>query len=463
MRNNVPNHADRRWRRKREGLDMRILVVDDEEIKRVSLVDDLLAAGHEAIGAADGKEALASLRASRFDVVLTDLRMPEIDGMGLLRRIQGLDGPHPAVILMTAYGSIPIAVEAMKTGAYDFVTKPFRNQSILPILSRIAGTLSATLQGDVPEDDSSQLVRRRIVGQAASMQAARKMILLCARSDATVLLTGETGVGKDLIADTIHTLSSRRSGPFVKVNCAVFPQHLIESELYGHEKGAFTGADSAKKGKIDMAQGGTLYLDDVDDIPPELQIKLLSLIEEKRFERVGGSQHIQADVRIVASSKRDLLAMIAEGTFRSDLYYRLNVLRIDLPPLRERLDDLRDLSQHLLSRGREVPVQLGDDILELLASHSWPGNVRELAHALSRASLMGEGTVTAAAIGQDLAPRRQEPTKIGSGFHDTILQTERQLLAGAIRQASGNRSAAARKLGMKLSTFRDKLAKHGLD
>jgi DNA-binding NtrC family response regulator len=443
---------------------MRILVVDDEEIKRVSLVDDLAAAEHDATPAANGQEALALLDCKPFDVVLTDLRMPGIDGMDLLRRITDSDGPHPAVILMTAYGSIPIAVEAMRMGAYDFVTKPFRNQSILPILSRIEDMSNMTLRGGVAEKDSCSIIEHRIVGTTAAMQTVRRMVLLCARTDATVLLTGETGVGKDLVAGTIHSMSSRRKRPFVKVNCALFPQHLIESELYGHEKGAFTGADQLKKGKVDLAQGGTLYLDDVDDIPPELQIKLLSLIEEKFFERVGGGRRLEADVRIIASTKQDLLARTVDGTFRSDLYYRLNVLRIVLPPLRERLDDVSVLAEHLLGRGegdREHP--LGNDILELLTSHAWPGNVRELANALSRASLVGGGTVSSASLSADLTPRREITADQGGEFHDTIQRTERELLAHALEEASGNRSAAARTLGMKLSTFRDKLTKHGLD
>jgi len=443
---------------------MKILVVDDEEIKRVSLVDDLTAESHDAIPAANGEEALALLDRERFDVVLTDLRMPGIDGMGLLRRIKNNDGPHPVVILMTAYGSIPIAVEAMKMGAFDFVTKPFRNRMILPILSRVEDMISATFPGGTAQDDGRNMTEQRIVGSTAVMQAVRKMILLCARTDATVLLTGETGVGKDLVAGTIHDLSSRRSRPFVKVNCALFPQHLIESELYGYEKGSFTGADQLKTGKVDIAQGGTLYLDDVDDIPPKLQIKLLSLIEEKFFERVGGAQHIEADVRIIASTKQDLLSKTSDGTFRSDLYYRLNVLRIDLPPVRERLDDLPALAEHLLRRGEGgSETALDSDVLELLGSHTWPGNVRELAHTLGRASLLGDGTVTAAALSADLVPRREITADRGGEFHDTILRTERELLARALRDSGGNRSAAARTLGMKLSTFRDKLTKHGLD
>lgn len=365
---------------------------------------------------------------------------------------------------MTAYGSIPTAVEAMKMGAFDFVTKPFRNRAILPLLSRVEDTLHGAFRpAPSAADDHDDVVEQRIVGSTAAIQTLRKMVRLCARTNATVLLIGETGAGKDLVASTIHELSSRRAQPFVKVNCAVFPQHLIESELYGHEKGSFTGADHLKKGKIDMAQGGTLYLDDVDDIPAELQIKLLNVIEEKFFERVGGSERIEADVRIIAATKQDLLARIAAGTFRSDLYYRLNVLRIELPPLRERLDDLPVLAKHLLERiegGSEC--RLDADVLRLLRSHSWPGNVRELIHALGRASLVGNGTVTADALSRDLTLPQRVTADTGA-FHDTILRTERELLADALRKAGGNRSAAARALGMKLSTFRDKLAKHSLD
>ncbi|MHC4144248.1 MAG: sigma-54-dependent transcriptional regulator, partial [Planctomycetota bacterium] len=267
---------------------MKILVVDDEEIKRVSLVDDLSSGGHEAVASAGGTEALKLLAKDYFDVVVTDLRMPGVDGMDLLKSIKRGSAGGPEVIIMTAYGSIPMAVEAMKIGAFDFITKPFRNETIFPLLERIQDQKKAAAESmPIPGKPSPSELESIIVGDSSVMCEVRRMAQLCARTEATVLLTGETGTGKDLVADTIHKLSHRYSSPFVKVNCAVFSQRLIESELYGHEKGAFTGADQRKKGKFDMAQGGTLFLDDVDDIPPEQQIKLLRVIDEKVFERVG--------------------------------------------------------------------------------------------------------------------------------------------------------------------------------
>ena len=443
---------------------MRVLVVDDEEIKRVSLVDDLSASGHDAVPAQSGEEALKLLAGGNLDVVVTDLRMPGIDGMDLLKQIKCAAAPGPEVILMTAYGSIPVAVEAMKIGAFDFITKPFRNETILPLLARIEEARKTPPEEARDKAKADRVgVETRIVGDTPAMREVRQMAALCARTDATVLLTGETGSGKDLLAATIHGLSRRRSSPFVKVSCAVFPDHLVESELYGHEKGAFTGADQQRKGKFDMAQGGTLYLDDVDDIPPAKQMKFLRVIEEKVFERVGASAAIEADVRIIAATKKNLLSEIATGTFRSDLYYRLNVLRIDLPPLRKHLGDLPLLVEHLLTQiapGRQY--RLDPDAMEFLTSHTWPGNVRELANALERAFLAGNGVITADALSAGTMGLPQTAPAPNGRFKATILQAERQLLLDALSRANGNRSAAARSLDMKLSTFRDKLAKHGL-
>ncbi len=442
---------------------MRILVVDDERIKRVSLADDLAEEGHRAIAAASGEEAMALLTGDVFDVVVTDLRMPGIDGMALLKRISRDVRPRPEVIMMTAYGSIPLAVEAMKHGAFDFVTKPFRNSILLPLLKRVQlmrPRASAPQRRTGVDPDH---LADTLVGASAAMREVRWMVDLCARTDATVLLTGETGTGKDLVAGTIHQLSSRRSGPFVKVNCAVFGESLVGSELYGHEKGAFTGADEARPGKFGAAQGGTLYLDDVDDIPHDQQIKLLRVIEEKVYEHVGGSAQLTADVRIIAATKKDLLAQIDRGAFRGDLYYRLNVLRIDLPALRDRLTDLPALADHLLERvARNKPNRLSDDVRVRLGTHRWPGNVRELAHALERANLIGDGVITAALLPAGEAEGPQNGAGATEGFAGTIRHAERHLLKDALAAADGNKSAAARSLGMKLSTFRDKLAKHGM-
>jgi len=281
---------------------MRILVVDDEEIKRVSLVDTLSDGGYHTTASSNGYEALRLLEKEHFDVVVTDLRMPQIDGMELLKHIKH-NIADTAVIMMTAYGSIPLAVQAMKRGAFTFITKPFHNETIIPLLERIEDDRRAatpTLRDKI--QTSLADLQSIIVGDSTVLRDIRRMVELCSRNDATILLTGETGMGKDLIAETIHDISHRRSAPFVKVNCSTFPQHLIESELFGHAKGAFTGADQPKNGKFDVAQGGTIYLDDVDDIPLEHQVKLLGVIEEKVYERVGSPTPIEADIRTIDST-----------------------------------------------------------------------------------------------------------------------------------------------------------------
>ncbi|MCE5303304.1 MAG: sigma-54 dependent transcriptional regulator [Planctomycetaceae bacterium] len=443
---------------------MKILVVDDEKIKRITLADDLAAQGHEVVAAADGQEALERLTAGRFDVVVTDLKMPKLDGLELLKRIkQGPEASSIEVILMTAYGSIPVAVEAVKLGAFDFLTKPFRNEDVLPLLARIERQRTASAEQRPMPAVSTADVEATIVGGSAGIERVRRMVEISAQTDANVLLCGETGVGKDLLATTIHRQSHRRGFPYVKVGCTLFPPQLIESELYGHEKGSFTGADQQRRGRFDLAEGGTLYLDDVDDIPIEQQSKLLRAIEEKVFERVGGGSMIKADVRIIASTKRNLLEKIAEGTFREDLYYRLDVLRINIPPLRERLEDVPPLVDHLLTRiaaGRTFRID--PEAVALLAQHTWPGNVRELYHTLERVFLIGDGAVTTEILAGEIGGPDLSLRRLAGGFQATIDHAEKQLLQEALRNSGGNKTAAAAALDMKPSTFRDKLAKHGL-
>ncbi|GIX02018.1 MAG: acetoacetate metabolism regulatory protein AtoC [Thermogutta sp.] len=449
---------------------MRILIVDDEKIKRVTLADDLAAQGYEVDTAADGEEALEKLRQRHFDVIVADVKMPRVDGLELLRYVkQGEQAPATDVIMMTAYGSIQLAVESMKLGAYDFITKPFRNEDLFPVLARLERERGRRREPRPAETPETEDVDQLVVGQSAVMTRVKKMIEICTRTDANVLLCGETGVGKDLIAQVIHRKSHRRDRPFVKVGCTLFPAHLIESELYGHEKGAFTGADQRKPGRFEIAQGGTLYLDDVDDIPLDQQAKLLRVIEEKVFERVGGTTPIHADVRIIASTKQNLLERVSQGTFRQDLYYRLDVLRINIPPLRERREDIPLLVEHLLKKiAGDKPFSLGPGAMEVLQEHDWPGNVRELYHTLERVFLIGNGEITAELLRAEIA---QFPTKTPkssserggiANFQEAINQAERELLERALREAGGNKTAAAAALGMKPSTFRDKLAKHGL-
>lgn len=441
---------------------MRILVVEDEKIKRITLADDLAGQGHEVVSAADGAEALERLAESAFDVVVTDLKMPRIDGLELLKRIKQGPRADVEVIMMTAYGSIPVAVEAVKQGAFDFLTKPFRNEDLFPLLTRIERKRNSA----VPGERAANVVGAdaRVIGQSQAISRVRRMVDICAKTDANVLLFGETGVGKDLLAQTIHRASHRAAFPFVKVGCTLFPPQLIESELYGHEKGSFTGAEQQRKGRFDLAEGGTLYLDDVDDIPLEQQSKLLRAIEEKVFERVGGTTLIKADVRIIASTKKNLLEKISRGEFREDLYYRLDVLRINIPPLCERREDVPTLTEHLLQRiARGQTFAVEPAALELLQRHDWPGNVRELLHTLERAFLVGGGQITAELLAAEMETNTATAARALSGdFQSMIEQTERELLLSALNASGGNKSAAAAALGMKPSTFRDKLAKYGL-
>jgi len=443
---------------------MRILVVDDEKIKRVTLADDLETQGYDVVTAADGREAIRELDVGQFDVVVTDLKMPNIDGIELLKRIKGGPRPDTEVVVMTAYGSIQVAVEAVKLGAFDFVTKPFRNEDILPLLTRLERERQRTASKEKPSFRMGATdIDQCIVGRSALMGRVRRMAEICARSDANVLLCGETGVGKDLLASVIHRNSPRRDFPFVKVGCTLFPPQLIESELYGHEKGSFTGADQRREGRFDLAEGGTLYLDDVDDIPLAQQPKLLRAIEEKVFERVGGTALMRADVRIIASTKRNLLEKIREGTFREDLYYRLDVLRVNIPPLKERKEDIEQLAEHLLKTiAKDRPYQIDPDAIEVFRRHDWPGNVRELAHTLERSLLVGSGHITAELLATEMAAMPTNHRTPSGGFHAAMEQAERQLLEEAMRASGGNKTAAAAALGMKASTFRDKLAKHGL-
>jgi DNA-binding NtrC family response regulator len=443
---------------------MRVLVADDEKIKRVTLAQDIESQGHEVVTAADGAEALEKLLSDRFDVIVTDLKMPKLDGIELLKRIKHDRITDAEVIIMTAYGSIPLAVEAGKLGAFDFLTKPFRNEDVFPLLARIeAARRGTTRASPEPLETTIDNIDRAVMGHTPDMQRVRRLIEICTRSDANVLLYGETGCGKDLIATTIHRNSPRRAFPFVKVGCTLFPSQLIESELYGHEKGAFTGAEQRRPGRFELAEGGTLYLDDIDDIPLEHQAKLLRAIEEKVFERVGGPGPIAANVRIIASTKQNLLQKIAAGSFRQDLYYRLDVMRVNIPPLRDRREDIPLLANHLLRQiSKDESAQVEAGALAVLQEHDWPGNVRELWHVLERAYLVGSGRVCRDALLVELehsAPRQPAPS---GSFQEKIGKTERELLETALHAAAGNKSAAAAALGMKLSTFRDRLAKHGL-
>jgi DNA-binding NtrC family response regulator len=421
---------------------------------------------------------LDRLQTEAFDVVFTDAKVPKVDGIDLLRWVKQSGGSDTHVVMMSSNGSIPVAVQAVKLGAHDFIKKPVPTDKLRALLAEISqqrgGVDAANL---APTASQRADVQRTIIGDSPAMDRVRRMIRIAAQTDANVLIHGETGVGKDLVASVIHRQSHRSDGPYVKVGCTLLPPSLIESELYGHEEGSFTGADQYRRGRFELAEGGTIYLDDVDDISLDQQAKLLRVIEEKVFERVGGNRPIRANVRVIASTKLNLLDKVREGTFRQDLYYRLDVLRLRITPLRARLEDIPALTEHLLRRiARGQPCHFEAHGLDVLSRHNWPGNVRELYHTLERAWLIGGGTISAELLESDLESSqadevedvfhdlRPDPVRAveGGGFKAAIDFAEKQLLIEALRSSGGNKTAAANSLGMKPSTFRDKLAKHGL-
>lgn len=377
----------------------RILVADDEVNLRRVLVALLRRDGHEVVQASNGDEALAMLD-QELDVVITDLRMPKTDGMGVLRAAARAI-PHVPVIMVTAYGSVGQAVEAIKAGAFDYIEKPFEQDQIRTIVGKAVGQAVANRAAPraslYPAGDSEARGKYGLVGDSAEMQAIFDVIATVADTPTTVLITGESGTGKELVAKALHEASSRRTGPFIKINCAAIPKTLMESELFGYEKGAFTGATSSKPGRFELADGGTLFLDEIGEIPVEMQVKLLRAIQESEFERVGGLKTIKVDVRLITATNRDLEQEIARGAFREDLYYRLAVVPLQIPPLRKRRGDIPLLVRHIIRKFNERLKKnvhgVSDAALVALEAHSWPGNIRELENVLERTLLFGKSEV----------------------------------------------------------------------
>lgn len=455
---------------------MKTLVVDSTESDAKALARRIEAQGHQTVVVGNLRAAMSALEDGSFDIVFAEAKGSGTSELEFLRHIRTQLSPTTEVVMMSEDGSIEGAASAIRLGALEFLTKPLTAPEIAALITRVelrrarATPQAAPCPPSAATPDTSPEDGPQIVGQSAGIDRVRRMIKVASRTDANVLIYGETGTGKDLVASVIHNASHRSKRPFVKVGCALLPESLIESELYGHEEGSFTGADQHRRGRFELAEGGTIYLDDVDDIPLTQQAKLLRVIEEKVFERVGGSQVMRADVRIVASTKQSLLHKVGDGSFRSDLYYRLDVLRILIPPLRDRRDDIPSLTDHLLERiaGNE-DYHIDPQAVVLLAQHDWPGNVRELLHTLERAYLVGGGRITAELIENELVRPPSPDEAAGDpgaapakGFRAVMDHAERQLLASALEAAGGNKTAAAQALGMKPSTFRDRLAKHGL-
>ena len=443
-----------------------ILIVDDEKNTREGLVRALR--GEYAVAEAEnGQRALEWLETHVADVVLSDLRMPGLDGLDLLSRLLGRES-KPIVILLTAFGSVETAVEAMKRGAYDFLAKPV-NLDRLDLLLRRA--LAERRLGDENRRLKAQLDSKygfeNIIGASPAMQEVFETIRQAAPTRATVLIQGESGTGKELVARALHQCSPRRDGPFVPVHCAALAPTLLESELFGHEKGAFTGATERRRGRFELADGGTLFLDEIGEIDPALQVKILRVLEERKFERVGGTETLHVDVRLVAATNRDLRARVAEGAFREDLFYRLYVVNLTLPPLRERDGDVVLLAQHYLKTLAEEngkkPFALAPEAMDVLQSYPWPGNVRELRNVIERMVVLGSGSrLTAADLPAAVRDGGAGGLALASRAGRVLRDAERQLIADALRRHKNNRTQAAQDLGISRRTLHRKLNEFGL-
>ena len=439
---------------------MKILIVDDDAMQRDLLMGFLQKKGYDVAAAADGKEALAYFGSHPVQLVILDHRMPDLNGDAVLAEMKRVT-PLVRAVMVTAFGTVNTAVEVMKLGADDFLEKPVDLTALLEKIRMIEHRLA------VAEDaaDVADVVDRRslpinLVGSGPAMQEVISLVRRVAPSPWTVLISGETGTGKELIARLVHLLGPSGDGPFVEVNCGAVPENLFESELFGHEKGAFTGAAGTRRGRFELAGGGTLFLDEIGELPMSLQPKLLRALQEKRFCRVGGERDISVEVRVVAATNRDLKQLAAEGRFREDLYYRLNVFDIALPPLRERKEDIPDLVAFFLQRFSTRPVQFDPEAMMTLARYAFPGNVRELEHIVQRAVTLVRGSLIR---DRDLPPeiRFHQATEQGT-LAERLDAVEREMILTALEKHDGVQTRAADSLGISERVLRYKIKKHRL-
>ncbi len=451
----------------------KILVVDDDRAFQGMLVEALTDKGYDVDTASTAEEGIKKAGAKSFDLILHDIKLPGMSGLDALPHLADV-APSVDVIVMTGYASKDSGVQAMQRGAYDYFTKPFSLVEMEVVVRRALEKRRLQIELAELKKSGTKSPLNDIIGQSAPMAAVKKRIARIAELNADVLILGETGTGKELMSDTIHNLSDRAKGPFVKINCAAIPENLIESELFGHEKGAFTGATSVKKGKFELAEGGTILLDEIGDMPIHLQPKLLRAVEQKQAERLGGSKPIKYNARIIAATNQELEQRVEEGKFRSDLYYRLNVATLILPPLRDRKSDLPQLSEFFLDRANR---RLGTDIssisaeaMEIFFNYDWPGNVRQFANAVERAAIFcTTASITANEV--DQAFSNKQPAEDASPalpdsdlpLKQALIQYEAYLIENALRRAGGTQTDAADNLGISAKNLWNKLKKHGID
>jgi DNA-binding NtrC family response regulator len=452
------------------GQPVRILLVEDEATIAVTLTDDLEAAGYEVKHVADGKAAISELGQTSYDVVITDVRLPGADGMQVLQAAKRAR-PDTEVLVMTAFATVEHAVEAMRLGADDYIPKPFLNEQVLERIQRI-GKFRALLSENQRLREQLKDVHGQglpgVIGQSRAMQTVVKTVRTVAPTDASVLIEGESGTGKERIARAIHQLSARKDKSFVALSCGALPDTLLETELFGHEKGAFTDAQKLRRGRFEVADGGTIFLDDIDDMPLSVQVKLLRVLQEREFERVGGEALVKVDIRVVAATKVPLLEHVRAGKFREDLYYRLNVVPVRLPPLREREGDMPMLVQHFVEKlGGGRPLTVKTDVLEAMAEYSWPGNVRELENRIAQAvALSGGATVLKKEhllpVDRSRRAALEPPTALRS-LREVLVDAERDHLRAVLRGVGGHRTKAASVLGISRKVLWEKLKDYGIE
>jgi two-component system, NtrC family, response regulator AtoC len=438
-----------------------VLIVDDDNLVNEFLTETLVRANYDCASALSGEEALVKFKARQFDIVLTDLKMKELDGLSLLGHIKRL-APDTVVVMMTAYGTVETAVKAIKMGAYDFLLKPVSPEALEHILTRITEVLDLRYENRVLREDLANRFQN-MIGKSRIMRDVFDMIKSVADARSTVMITGSSGTGKEMVARAIHYASNRREGPFIKLNCAAIPESLVEAELFGYEKGAFTDAKKTSRGRFELADGGTLLLDEISEMPLNLQSKLLRVIQEREFERIGSSTTISVDVRIIATSNRNLKEFIAEGRFREDLFFRLNVIPIQLPKLEERREDIPSLVQHFIEKynlenGKAVR-EVDESAMRLLVKYHWPGNVRELENLIERAVVTTKEVVlTDDDFPAELALGKLDDLSFRSTGPMTLEEGERILIIDALKRTNGNKTKAAEILGVTARTIRNKLA-----
>ena len=449
-----------------------ILIVDDEKNMRLVLSAMLKREGYDVLAAADGVEAQKIIKNSDISVVVSDLKMPCLDGFGLLDWIAD-EYPEVPVIMITAHGTIANAVEAVKRGAFDYITKPFDQEDLKRVISKAVSTRNLTDRELVVSAEEAG--RHEIIGTSAPMRRIYDMVKTVAATPTTVLIQGETGTGKELIARAVHRGSPRKDNPFIKINCAAIPENLLESELFGYEKGSFTGAHHRKIGRFEQAHGGTLFLDEIGELPRDMQAKLLRVIQDQEFERVGGLQTIKVDARIVAATNRDLRKDVAEGLFREDLYYRINIVPIELPSLRERRDDIVPLVSHFLDKfNRKLNRDIGSvdqDVIDCFMKYHWPGNIRQMENLLERMVLLARGNrIRSADLPDEMfLPENGGGTDLRGDqgmFKDIIREKtesmEREMIENVLNSCGGNVTKASRRLGLSRKALQLKMIKYDL-